>query len=955
MRASLMGILVLVLLALPRPGYAQEAVLSGTITDSSGAVVPGVSVSAVHLASGNVFEAVTDERGGYRLAVRTGTYRLTAGLQGFSTLTREGLELLLGQQAVVNFQIAPSTLEESVTVTGESPLIDVTSSTLGSNIDPRQMAEIPVNGRDWASLVVMAAGNRTNAQGNGGQPTPVEERDRRDFQLNVDGQQVTQNMSLGTAGNPLFSRDAIAEFQFLSNRFDATLGRSSGVQVNVVTKAGTNTPSGLFSGYFRHDRFNAEDFITGTVLPYSNQQFSTTFGGPIRRDRIHIFANYEYEREPQTFHFITPWPRFNMSLQATRRQHMGGVRLDFQFSPQTRAMVRANKASEIRPVTAVASAHPSTAGRVDRAMDELFTTVTQVLSNRTLNEIKVGYASHLGDSESIVNWPSHPQASAGITAGTPRITLTGFAIGQSSANWPQHLLQNVWSVRDDLSTSRGGHTLKVGGEYLLFKATTGNCRECNGIVNAQGGPVPANIEDLFPVWNDVSTWNLAALSPITRQYRLTVGQLPTYQTRHTVAAWLQDDWTLSQRLTLNLGVRYDMSTGQFGNDIGLPPFVEAGRPNDTNNVAPRFGFAYTLTDQTVLRGGGGLYYADVINNISSRMASWNQLAGVELPNDGRSDFAANPFNGPLPTKAQAEARYCSTANVPGCLRRSILQIADPNAQVPYSYQASVGVQRQVGPFMAFEADYAYTGSRHDDFNHNINLTYNPATGTNYPFSDISRRAYPDFGILGLEYMALETNLHSLQMAFTKRMSSRWQASATYTLAGYKDRDAQPLSGLQEVSFPVTPDLGGEYSYAENDQRHRAVFNGIWEVGYGFQLSGLYFYGSGARFFTNYGGDLRNTGGANRIDGRLRPDGTIVPRNDFVGRPLHRVDMRLQRRFAFGGRIRLDGILEVFNLFNHENYGSYVTAESNRNYGRPTQNANVVYQPRMFQLGFRATF
>ena len=187
--------------------------------------------------------------------------------------------------------------------------------------------------------------------------------------------------------------------------------------------------------------------------------------------------------------------------------------------------------------------------------------------------------------------------------------------------------------------------------------------------------------------------------------------------------------------------------------------------------------------------------------------------------------------------------------------------------------------------MAFEADYAYTGSRHDDFNHNINLTYNPATGTNYPFSDISRRAYPEFGILGLEYMALLTNTHQLQTAFTKRMSNRWQASATYTLAGYWDRDAQPLSGLGgEVPFPVTPDLGGEYSFAENDQRHRAVFNGIWDMGYGFQLSGLYFFGSGARFFTNYGGDLRNTGGANRIDGRLRPDGTIVPRNNLVGQP-----------------------------------------------------------------------
>ena len=200
---------------------------------------------------------------------------------------------------------------------------------------------------------------------------------------------------------------------------------------------------------------------------------------------------------------------------------------------------------KIRPVTAVASAHPSTAGRVDRGMDEMFTALTQVLSNRTLNEIKAGYASQFGDSESIVELaePSaggrrhHARARRGSRS-------VGFAIGQSSANWPQTLLQNVYSLRDDLSTSRGSHTLKIGGEYLLFKATTGNCRECNGVINAQGGPVPANIEDLIPVWDDVSTWNLAALSPITRQYRLTVGQLPTYQTRHTIAGWVQDDWAL---------------------------------------------------------------------------------------------------------------------------------------------------------------------------------------------------------------------------------------------------------------------------------------------------------------------------------------------------------------------------------------------------------------------------
>ena len=131
-----------------------------------------------------------------------------------------------------------------------------------------------------------------------------------------------------------------------------------------------------------------------------------------------------------------------------------------------------------------------------------------------------------------------------------------------------------------------------------------------------------------------------------------------------------------------------------------------------------------------------------------------------------------------------------------------------------------------------------------------------------------------------------------------------------------------------------------------------MVNGIWEAGHGFQLSGLYFFGSGQRYATYYGGDRRNTGGTN---GRLRPDGTIVPRNAFVGDPIHRVDMRVQRRFPLGGRARVDGMLEVFTLFNHQNYGSYTTAESNALYGKPSRNTNVAYQPRMLQLGFRFSF
>jgi hypothetical protein len=226
-------------------------------------------------------------------------------------------------------------------------------------------------------------------------------------------------------------------------------------------------------------------------------------------------------------------------------------------------------------------------------------------------------------------------------------------------------------------------------------------------------------------------------------------------------------------------------------------------------------------------------------------------------------------------------------------------------KVPYSYESSIGVQRQLSATMALQADYVVNNSRRELFQRNINLTYNPATGVNYVSTDASRAVYADWGVVNAYLSEGWSNFHALEMAFTKRLSSRWQASGTYTLSVYRDGTTSPAP-----SITLVQDLGEEYGLATTDQRHRAVFNGIWDVGYGFQLSGLYFYGSGQRFATTYGGGDRT---------RLRADGSIVPRNNFVGLPLHRVDFRLLRRFGLGRRRSIDGIAEAYNLFNHANW------------------------------------
>jgi len=256
--------------------------------------------------------------------------------------------------------------------------------------------------------------------------------------------------------------------------------------------------------------------------------------------------------------------------------------------------------------------------------------------------------------------------------------------------------------------------------------------------------------------------------------------------------------------------------------------------------------------------------------------------------------------------------------------------------------------------MAFEADYVYTRGRNEkDIIDNVNLTYNPATGANFPFSDASRRAFPDWGSISLLVRTGASDYHGLQTSFIKRMSNRWQASATYTLSRLRDRESPPFTGDRAtnrfipVPFSTAPDMGGEWALSSSDQRHRAVFNGIWEVGGGFQVSGLLYHGSGNRDASFYGGDLRNTGAD--FSQRLRPDGTIVPRNSFIQPVERRMDLRLQQRIPLGGGRSIDAIAEMFNVFNANNF-TLVSEEGADDFGEPESG-----QYRTMQFGFRVSF
>jgi hypothetical protein len=1029
--------LIVAFLALPLASYAQDATLSGTVKDNTGGVLPGVTVTAVNQDSGISFQSVSDEHGLYRMPVRAGTFKITAELSGFTTQTRMGVEMLLGKAVTLDFNMTVSGVQETVQVTGEAPLIDTTTSTVATNIDPRQMQDIPLNGRNWMDLTMLSAGSRSNAS------SEVPQDRQGFFQTNVDGQSVTLTVCC-SQNQPRYSRDSIAEFQLTTNRFDATQGRTMGMMVNAITKSGTNIVTGTLGGYFRKDSWNAADFIQKKVLPYSDQQVSGTIGGPIVKDRIHFFANWEYERNPQTFTFGGPGGPFasysgpanlNLNIPVKYQLQEGGAKVDTQLNPKNRFTLRWSHYKNLQPISGGggATSHPSTASANNRHVDQYFGDYTNVISNNTVNEIKGGLASNFYTLEPLAGWGTtgsmRPPGTATIlegvfsgreiTGGTPGIAFSGYTIGSPNNN-PQRTGEHNYSIRDDFSTAyqmAGRHDVKIGGDATKYTMAQGWCNGCDGRYSSNQR-APGNLADLLPVWNDASTWNIAAMSPLFQTYNVAIGNMSYAVHRQIYAAWYQDDWKIGSKLTANMGVRYDLDHGAQGEWVKFLPWLSGKRPTDKNNVAPRLGFAYQISDKQVIRGGWGLFFTELEDDALHQSYVLTQQMNVTINNNGRPDFGGNPWGGPTPTYEQLLANACDVKNLPAnsvagtganqCFPRSI-----PNgSEVPfaahdtsYSQMVSIGTQREFGSDSALDTNFVFTGGRKEERRMNVNSAINPVTGANYPATgggtDYAHLPFPNWGPIAAEIMNGRSNYYGWENTYTKRFSHHWQANATYTLSWFKDdggigsitgpfiatldTSKAITSTLTPYTGAVAPDMGPLYQLTGTDQRNKATFNGIWDIGKGVQLSGLYFYGSGQRYGTSWGGDLRNTGGANY--GILTPptltvNGAVVPttqaslsqfcgcsalgqtyngqflvdRAQLVGKPIHRVDMRLQKRISLGGKRNIDGMIEVFNIFNHANYGSYTTTlSSGVNYGTPSFNAATAYQPRILQLGFHMAY
>ncbi len=946
---------------------AQEASILGAVTDDTKAALPGVAVTATSLDNGRVFTAVSDERGEYRLrGLPPSRYKVQAELTGFSTVVVPEVELLVGQNRTVPFTMKLASLEETVTVTGESPLVDISSTQVGGNVDRRQMEELPLQGRNWMELAMQVRGVIANAVDN----TPGV-RDRQ-FQLNLDGQEITQQVAGGGFGQPRFSREAIAEFQVVTNLFDITQGRSLGMQVQAISRSGTNNVAGSVYGYFRDDSLNAKDFIAGRVLPYSNQQIGGAIGGPIIRDRLHYFLSYERENEPNTI--ITsppglPSQSFSFDTKTVQNSFLG--RGDWQMKPQDHMTVRASYWDWGNPFTQVAGTeHPSQAADRSRRAVNVVGTWSKVLSSTKLQEVRLGY-THF-------DWKNLLAVSA--LANTPNYVFPALTVGQRR-NYPQEFYQNTWSGRYDLNWTINSHDMKIGAEYLRWHDTGQWQLLSRGEFIFTSNP--ADLDRRFPAdaWNDPSRWDVTGLDAFVQRYDLNFGDWTIDIPRPTVALWFGDTWRTNNQLTVNYGVRWDADWGALdppdvtspvtfnprgGNqysDIDLQPGEKLypGGLRDINNIAPRGGFNWNVGGKgnLVVRGGSGLYFSIPDSNTTFSQQSFNaqRILVNSFPYDGQPNFVQDPTRGRT-QEDYINGVYPLPAQSPRVIAHDYL--------MPYTWQSTIGAQGQLADVWGIEGDYTYWKGYNFARQRDPNLFFNPVTG--YSLNPTTAgRPDPAYGVIQWLEANGKADYGAVSMALNRRYRNNWQASLSYTLLLFMNDNTTNFQ--YQGDNPFNPDA--EWARSTEFQRHTLRLNGIWRLKYDFSVSGAYLYGSGNYYQTNFAANPFGHGGvtryvtvpttvsadvADRFDGPTSfSAGDVIPRNALLGQPLHRVDLRLSKDLNLPRGVKVTGIAEVFNLFNHENYGAYNGQVNSTTFGAPRQNLLNAYQPRVMQLAFRVGF
>ena len=580
---------IAVAMSAPAAAAAQvtTADVEGLIRDEAGGVLPGVTVTITNEETGLRRSTVSVDSGGYRLqALPPGRYEIRSELIGFKSEIRKGIVLQIAQSVALNFTLALATIEENIIVTGQSPLVETTRSSVGQVVDSRQVENLPLNGRSFQQLAMLVPGAR---------PGPPDPRRRGPFQeiafgaqtgrmtnVTVDGGDIS-DIGVGwvTMGLPL---DAIREFQVISNRFTAELGRSSTGSISVVTRSGTNDIRGSLYGFFRDKQLNSKNYFEEQrQLPkpeFNRRQYGGAVGGPIQRDQMHYFASYERTGE-NTFAVVNTlglFPQFEGSVKTPYTLDLFTGRLDQQISTTHSLFLRygLHNASELRSVGGFSPLEAGSSAFV-KTHDAVFGH-TWVISSKTVHELRVHYGNFFGQQSPL--------------SFTPRLAYFNLNLGEESRRQSQWGDEPAGRIRSDLSHFASGwhgeHSLKVGADITRARVDAPFFANNGGVFTFRHNNYP------FDASNS-ATW----------PFRYTLGFGDGYWRDNWLwflGFYAQDDWKLRPNFTLNVGVRWEgESTASRPIVNTFTPYKERETNPDYNNWGPRLGFVWDPASRGTLR------------------------------------------------------------------------------------------------------------------------------------------------------------------------------------------------------------------------------------------------------------------------------------------------------------------------------------------------------------------
>jgi hypothetical protein len=898
-----------------------SAALQGTITDQSDAAIKGAKVEITSKDQGWTRNAGTSETGFYSFELLpAGIYSLKVNASGFSTAEAKEVVLQVGATTTQNFTLKPGSVSEIIEVTSAPPLVDLQKVDVSTNITPQQIQELPLIARDVADLAYLSPGVKAadsyDPTKNRYSILSVNGQGGRNVNVTVNGVDNKDN----TVGGPVMQlpAEAVQEFQISTQRFSAVNGRSEGAAINVITKSGTNNYHGSAFGFFRDQALNASEKLpnpgnttnpyTYSTPPYSRQWFGGSIGGPIKKDKLFAFFAMERERE-HTALAENPTALAELNLVTSLGAQPAATvptpffenringRMDWNINSKHTAYVSVSTQANNSLNDQSNGNFDLTEGNFTKNHLQVANlTLNSAFTTTLLNQFTAGwqYWNNLIDS----------------STRTPLVTFSNatYQFG-TNTNVPQESIQRKWQFKDDLSKTVGKHTFQTGFDYI-YTPFMGGFFEFNPTLEIDFTDSPsvilANASTCGALKNQPCYPNGFATAGAVNAMTIAVGD-PHFIIKDAkqLGLYLQDDWKMTRRLTVNLGIRWDKDFDFVGgSDIAnsrtfqelkaaaafspMAASLVRKQASDYNkNFSPRVGFAYDLTGHgtQVLRGGFGIYYGNTFQNIPLFMEQQSNatifqtafaISGSDMvPGTGIPLSSWRYGVDPLPTIPPPSAQLATGA---------IGRLMDPNYRNPVTEEWNGGYTWSLTSKSVIEAEYVHVLSLHENKTINLDakIPINPANITTRSVTEdaagnpvCSASSCGFYHPLDAAFMAAgvpvlgsvrndasigRSRYDGMNISYRQRGFYHVDLIANYTLAKAQGYDQDGGSYRYYPRDPQKPFSPFEYGPSFNDERHHVTIAGTVNLPWRMEFSPILQAGSARPYLATSGNNMLNLGG-----------------------------------------------------------------------------------------------